>query len=264
MITVRLMGGLGNTLFQYFYGRALSERGYQVQYDDSYLVPGTHREYSLGGFALDVPLGSNDSAPVIGETLSPPASSTVIGYFQGEKWFAPVAERAQHLDLMKPLSAEALEYFRQIVASESVFLHVRRQDYVNLTAFHGMPPVSYYREALIRIRSLFQQPLKVFVFSDDLDWCTQNLPQDFTFVRGTNKYEDLLLMSNCKHAVTANSSFSWWGAWLGDHVGGISAFRQWYITRPLLKHRAVICPKLWYTAPEMQNIHPAPERWIRV
>jgi hypothetical protein len=248
MITVRLMGGLGNQLFQYFYGRALAERDYQVQYDDSYLVPRTHREYSLSGFALDVPFGKGNRS-IHGEAdyLNPPNGATMVGYFQGEKFFKEAAERAQHLDLKKPLSEAAREYFRQITASESVFVHVRRQDYVHLTAFHGMPSMAYYNEALTRVHSLFQQPLKVFVFSDDIPWCKENFPEDFIFVEGTDKYEDLLLMSNCKHAITANSSFSWWGAFLGDG-----------------KRRAVICPKQWYTALEMRGVNPAPERWIKV
>src|ERR1700686_2310415 len=98
MITVRLLGGLGNTLFQYAYGLALREMGYEVQYDRSSLVEGTHREYSLGYFGIEA--ATERSGPFFYESslrynkanLSPVDPSTMVGYWQSEKYFVNISE----------------------------------------------------------------------------------------------------------------------------------------------------------------------------
>ena len=259
MIVVKLLGGLGNQLFQRAYGLALESRGYDVAFDTSALVEGTHREYSLEEYfdlQLKSPVGQTiyeKSLRFDPQMLVPPDDSTLVGYWQSEKYVGDQADCLRHKFnrhwMFKPLQPHAKEINAEIYKSNSVFIHVRRQDYVSLQHFHGMPTIDYYREALRRIKSVSYEP-KAFVFSDDPVWCYENFPKDFIIVRGTNKHEDLRLMASCKHAVIANSSFSWWGAWLGDNQLG----------------RMVIAPKNWFAVEKdkADDTDIVPERWLRI
>lgn len=262
MITIALQGGLGNTMFQRAYGLALEARGYRVQYDKSRERPGTHREYTLGVFG-ELPFGT-PSETIFHEgdfkfdesKLNPPDPCTAVGYWQSEKFFKNIENEIRHRfnSALWPqrttlVSEGFASAYREIYRSISIAAHVRRQDYVNLQSFHGMPSVDYYLAAVKQIQCQ-TLPSKIFVFSDDREWCRQNLPAEWTVVEGTNKYDDLRLMSACKHSVLANSSFGWWGAWLGDNQQG----------------RIVIAPKQWFADPEMQeqSIDVCPEHWIRL
>ena len=250
MITVKLLGGMGNQLFQKAFGLALMHRGYKIQFDLSSLVEGTHREYSLNPFG-QLPVGTPEF-PVITEAnlafnpsyLMPPETCTMLGYWQSEKYFLPIADKIRSTYWKIPTAQ--VEWNDKILGSESVAVHVRRQDYVTLKHFHGMPEIQYYRRAL----ALMPLNKRVFVFSDDITWCQENFPKDFEFVTGTNKYDDLWLMASCKHAVIANSSFSWWGAWLGD----------------IQPNRLVVAPARWFadekTEANAKDI--VPGRWARI
>ena len=89
-------------------------------------------------------------------------------------------------------------------------LHVRKGDYLGHNGFFVDLPVGYYTEAM----SLTRGPY--LVFSDDIDWCRANLPGDCLFMEHNRDYEDLFLMAACDEHIMANSTFSWWGAWLGN------------------------------------------------
>lgn len=259
MIVVRLLGGMGNQLFQRAYGMALSARGYEVSFDKSALIEGTHREYSLEEY-FDLPLKDSIGQCIYEKSLAfdvdklyPADNTTLVGYWQSEKYFIEQADRLRSRFnnhwMHKPLQPLEKEVWGEIYKSNSVFMHVRRQDYVGLQHFHGMPTLDYYREAAEIIRSKTYKPT-FFVFSDDTAWCKENFSSDFRIVEGTNKYEDLRLMAGCKHAVVANSSFSWWGAWIGDNQLG----------------REVIAPKRWFAADKdkADDTDIVPERWLRI
>jgi hypothetical protein len=242
MITVKLLGGLGNQMFQYVYGLALKSWGYQVRYDRSSLIEGTHREYSLGHFGIEACYPATDvaiyesSMKFNEEYLAPPDSATMVGYWQTEKYFKNVENKVRLL-FKFPDSGPRMPYH--------IAVHVRRQDYVNLQHFHGMPGVDYYREGVARIRKAVGANLQVLVFSDDIEWCRSNFPKEFQMVSGKNKYEDLKLMSECDYHVIANSSFSWWGAWLGGQ-------------------RMVIAPKQWFSDASIDYSDVVPERWVKI
>lgn len=262
MITVVLQGGIGNQMFQMAYGLALQSRGYAIQFDKSRERPGTHREYALGIFG-ELPFGSpSDSIFYEGDfrfeesKLSPSDPSTAIGYWQSEKYFKSIENEVRHKlnsALWPQKSSVVSEGFasayHEIYRSISIAVHIRRQDYVDLQSFHGMPSIDYYLAAVKQIQCQ-TLPSKVFVFSDDRQWCRENLPSEWRIVDGTNKYDDLRLMSSCKHSVLANSSFGWWGTWLGDNQQG----------------RIVVAPKQWFADPAMQeqSTDICPERWIRL
>lgn len=149
-----------------------------------------------------------------------------------------------------PLSAADKNIADQINKSNSVSLHVRRGDYVsNKSAAknHGLCSLDYYREAVALVQSKLSNP-RFFVFSDDPAWSKENLPlpDDSVFVTHNDSetaFQDLRLMSMCHHQVIANSSFSWWGAWLNSHVGKIViAPRQWFGDA---RETPTLIPKEW-------------------
>jgi hypothetical protein len=152
-------------------------------------------------------------------------------------------------------SAENQRWLEHIGACNSVSLHVRRGDYVtdpSAAAVHGTCDLGYYRSAVEHVaRATGAQPV-LFVFSDDPDWVAANLdlPQEMHLVRNNDastNYEDLRLMSACRHHVIANSSFSWWGAWLDPRSDAIT-----------------VAPRRWFAAgtPDARDL--VPERWARV
>ena len=120
-----------------------------------------------------------------------------------------------------------------------VSLHVRRGDYASnpkTTSTHGLCSLDYYRAAVTHVASKVENP-EFFIFSDDIDWVRANLQLDFPhhFVahnQGATSYNDMRLMSLCSHHVIANSSFSWWAAWLSGidkgNGGAVIAPRQWF------------------------------------
>ena len=133
------------------------------------------------------------------------------GYFQSEKYF--VHNREKILDLFElsvPIKYEGL--FVHDVPLVSV--HVRRGDYLKFSKFHPPCSMDYYEAAL---RNLDMPKATLVVFSDDIEWCKNNFSTTCIFVEGNSDVEDLSLMSKCDHHIIANSSFSWWGAWMNSH-----------------------------------------------
>lgn len=176
------------------------------------------------------------------------------GYWQSEKYFLAVAEKIRHeFMLKKEAESDNLKMLVRILRTpDSVCLHVRRGDYAaeNVSRnFHGTCDLNYYKEALDVFAKKINKPV-FFVFSDDIDWVKDNLPieHDANYVdinSGEKGYEDLRLMSACNNFIIANSSFSWWGAWLSDN-----------------KDKIVIAPKKWFATQESDDL--IPNDWIRL
>lgn len=168
----------------------------------------------------------------------PPAY--LVGYWQSERYFAHVAEIIRSdFTFKQPLSAENQKLAERIGATNAVSLHVRRGDYLSnpkALATHGICPATYYENA-VRYITARVEDANFFIFSDDLDWVRSNLRIDHPcyFVdnnAGIESYNDMRLMSLCKHHVIANSSFSWWGAWLDSGQEKIViAPRQWFANK---------------------------------
>ncbi len=160
-----------------------------------------------------------------------PADIYLDGYWQSERYFAAIAdELRREFAVATPPPAEVRELEAAIRSTESVGVHVRRGDYVTderTAAFHGTCDPGYYRAAAERVREVAERP-HFFVFSDDPDWVRANLAflsPSTTIGQGDRErpHHDLRLLSLCRHAIIANSSFSWWGAWLNDHPGSGSS-----------------------------------------
>ena len=179
----------------------------------------------------------------------------LVGHWQNEGYFREIAPQIRReLTLTAPAQGINAEMLGAISRSTSVSLHVRRGDYVAnqaTLAFHGTCPPDYYHRAVEIIVQRVAAP-HFFVFSDDITWVKENLalPQPATYVAHNGPeaaHEDLRLLSACKHHVIANSTFSWWGAWLSDWPDKI-----------------VIAPHRWLNDPRYDASDIIPPGWLRL
>lgn len=153
----------------------------------------------------------------------------LFGYFQSEKYFSENEKTIRELFSMDKSTSEYLaEKYGHIFDSSKklVSLHVRRGDYLRLSEFHHVCTLDYYKKAMEKFSDVMY-----VVFSDDLMWCKLNLPlgEGYVFAEGNKDFQDLYLMSLCDHHIIANSSFSWWGAWLNEN-----------------KEKKVVAPRKWF------------------
>jgi hypothetical protein len=188
------------------------------------------------------------------EVLTATGDVYLSGYWQSEKYFLEIEEAIRReFTLVDELSIEAMAITRQIRATPSVSLHIRRGDYVQnarTNAFHGTCSLEYYAEALRRVGE--REPgLHVFLFSDDIAWVKENLkiagPTTAVSELGLAPVQEMMLMAECRHNIIANSTFSWWGAWLNRHPGKI-----------------VIAPKRWFAGADKDTSDLVPESWERI
>ncbi len=166
-----------------------------------------------------------------------PEDSYLVGYWQSEQYFRDVSEIiSSDFTFKLPLSAQNMMLAEQINHVNAVSLHVRRGDYANnplTTATHGLCSLEYYQAAVRHIAEKVEAPY-FFIFSDDVGWVKENIRIGFPchYVdhnQRAESYNDMRLMSLCKHHIIANSSFSWWGAWLNRRA-----------------EKIVIAPKRWF------------------
>ena len=158
------------------------------------------------------------------------------GYWQSPRYFDAIQEQIRaDFHITTPPTSPNQEMAHRIADSHSVSLHVRRADYVNnpkTLGIHGTCSAAYYAAAVDAITAQAAD-LRFFIFSDDIPWARENLTfqGDKVFVDFNNasrNYEDLRLMSLCRHHITANSTFSWWGAWLGNPGGITLTPARWF------------------------------------
>lgn len=178
----------------------------------------------------------------------------LMGYWQSEKYFLDAAQDIRNDFTFKlPLKNRNAELAEQIIHVNAVSLHVRRGDYVSnpkTAAVHGFCSLDYYRSAIHFVSDKVKKP-HFFIFSDDINWAQENLKPSFPcqFIdhnSGTESYNDMRLMSLCQHHIIANSSFSWWGAWLNPSPKKI-----------------VIAPKKWFaSAVNVQDL--LPSGWVKL
>lgn len=157
--------------------------------------------------------------------LSVPETCYLQGYWQDERYFESIAPIIrQEFTLLSPPDEPNARLLALIQTTNAVSLHIRRGDYVSVQAInerHGVLPRTYYQNAIARLVEEVSDP-HFFIFSDEPEWAEENLKLDCPFtlvdVNGTGRpHEDLRLMSACQHHIIANSTFSWWGAWLGTY-----------------------------------------------
>ena len=295
MITINIIGGLGNQMFQYAFGYAISkEKSVKIKLDTSGFDVYDLRSYELNLFNIEE---NSDLKPAYifllnqlngkNNTLLTKTFRKMLrgllrftkfyyqekkefvfdkdvfnikidtyfyGYWQNEKYFKKYRKELLEIFTLKNIHPKTIEYQQQIVKSDAVSIHIRRGDYVTDThtnSVHGTCDVRYYKRAVMEVLKNKKQA-HFFIFSDDLDWAKKNL--DFidnkTFVRLESEipdHEEMHLMSKCKHNIIANSSFSWWGAWMNKNSTKI-----------------VIAPKKWFKNSKMNQSQIVPHDWIKI
>lgn len=275
MVVVSLFGGLGNQLFQYAFGKALEDAGNEVKFDRVYFHLCENRAYALDHWNTRI-----EFAAPVGETVPEDTllfhpglirkydrDCTFVGYWQCEEYFKHIAGKLKQDLTLKTLSLKSKKVQDEIEACNSVFLHVRRTDNLSVRgmAFHGICSLDHQKRAIQYIADRVPD-IRLFVFSDDIEWCKANLPFEATFVdhnttgvvadseyylRKTEdgtEHEDLWLMSQCKHGIIATSTFSWWGAWLNPNPDKI-----------------VIAPDKWFVGDINKNSHDIiPSNWVKM
>lgn len=255
LFVVRLQGGIGNQMFQYAKALALSaERSTRVLLDVSSFDHDRIRRYSLDRFeGVRRRLAAGDRLSLLGprgrtdqqlfwrlvssgamsvlvddfRTFDVPQADVILdGYWQSERHFAKSVD-----DVARDFAVDGADDLARAWPGigGAVALHVRRTDYLASGGFHPVLGLDYYEAALSRIG-----PGHVpYVFSDDVEWCEANMVgplfRDAVFVRSGGEMDDLRLMSMAAHNVIANSTFSWWAAWLNRRPG-----------------RRVVAPSTWF------------------
>ncbi|MGK0412510.1 MAG: hypothetical protein ACJA1B_000707 [Polaribacter sp.] len=267
MIIVRILGDLGAQMFQYAYAQALQQKGYQVKIDITQLKKQKlHKEFQLNQFKIDL----ETSTPLtnflckIGlqaslkekkllfdkKLLELPPKKYVIGNFQTEKYFKTISAILQkQFVVKKELSNSTINYLKEItIQKNACSLQIERTNsVVNEKGNEAQEACNlrYYKAAIKLIQHKFSDH-HFFIFSNDISWAKKNLNiENKTFIEhAVIPHEDLHLISLCEHNITANSSFSWWGAWLNQH-----------------KNKTVITSKTWMGGVENELICP---NWIQV
>ena len=161
----------------------------------------------------------------------------LVGYWQTHRIVEAVAaELRNELRFKQAATGRNLEMLKLIEgSSDAVSLHIRRGDYTLAAEGNIALPIEYYLRAIKSFRERLSKP-SFFIFSDDMDFARAHLPRDLRMVfvdhnGAETSHEDLRLMSSCRHHIIANSTFSWWGAWLnGSPDKIVFAPRQWHLT----------------------------------
>ncbi|WP_321504100.1 alpha-1,2-fucosyltransferase [uncultured Methanoregula sp.] len=298
MIIVRIIGGLGNQMFQYAVGRAIAlKNGVELKLDISAFDSYKLHQYGLNNFniveniateaevkkltrwKIEVPEKFKKYYRIFDNSFSHiipyykqkyvkerdyPFDPNILkiidntyldGYWGSEKYFLNIESTIRNDFTLKHESdAENIKIADKINRTNSISVHFRRGDYVTdptTNAIHGTCSIDYYYRAIEDVCKYVTDP-HFFIFSNDPEWVKEHFsiphPVYLISVNGPERnYEDMHLMSLCKHHIIANSTFSWWGAWLGKN-----------------KDRRVYTPKSWYNVDYINQKDTFPESWHKL
>lgn len=283
MVIVKIKCGLGNQMYQYALGRRLShDSPAELKVDLSWFtnikkgdIP---RELEIDRFNVSLVEATNyeirSAFPGLIERcierirgrlnrnhfyrfypsiLKTRPRKYLDGYFQSYKYFEPIRDILLNEFTLKngysDLVREAIAQIQQ--ADQSVAVHIRRGDYATVRlGYNGLCNTQYYEKGLEIIAQKFPN-IKVFVFSDDIEWAKDNLKFKYETVfvsrPGFHSAEELYLMSLCRHQIIANSTFSWWSAWLNKNP-----------------EKIVVAPSRWLMAADISTSDLLPENWIKI
>ena len=283
MIIVNIVGGLGNQMFQYAYAKALEQKGNNVKIDISaYKIYTLHGGYQLNKYNIDLPISTKNEnsrfykddllhkilkkiklyiPKIIQEKsllydsnfLQINDDSYVDGYFQSEKYFSNIRDiLLKQFTIKQSVSSYTIEMKNIILGvKSSCSLHIRRGDFTNSinVNIHGVCRLDYYQRAIEYLKNRYDN-VKFFIFSDDIDWVRGNMKlENVVYVNNIKHrlpHEDIYLMSLCSHNIIANSSFSWWGAWLNQNDEKIVvAPKKWFADNALQAHSDDIYCRNW-------------------
>lgn len=281
MNIIWLDGGLGNQMFQYALALKMQSLGIQVKIDvTKYAEHPAHNGFELERvFGLHCPLATEAEVRRLGYRKSnhiteflrktPFRKKTIYnhesyrydeqvfkldgyyieGYWQSERYFQDIREKIWKTYQFPDFSTKQQSiYAEEIQTGCSVSVHVRRGDYLNYSYLQNICTIDYYRNAMQYFRKKYSSDVRFYLFTNDKSWVQEHLMDaDCHLVEGntgTDSFRDMQLMSLCKHNIIANSSFSWWGAWLNKNPGRIvAAPARW--TNDTLEEQVDIIPEDW-------------------
>ncbi len=268
-VAVSIAGGIGNQLFAYAFARSYSLKnnanvtlinevgqehtGYKLNVFNTYNFKIQNYQPK---FYEKIKENFNIKQKYDYSLMNKRNKIFFYGYLQSEKYFEDYKDIIQNdLTLKIRPSAQFNDMLRLIKSKQiSASVHIRRGDFLNPENKAKFANYSndYYVTALAILKSKIGLTPYIFVFSDDIIWAKNNIKIDVpvTYVDYStekNAYEDLILMSHCTHNIIANSSFSWWGAWLNRNP-----------------NKKVIAPKVWYLEPHTKKLNPSPDSWITI
>ena len=267
---VLFSGGLGNQMFQYAFLLALRDKGIKAKMD---LMPFCWKQ-EHNGYELERVFGIKEEyvtkslwhkyhyillkkyrkKKVLTDYLSyyPQAFEKGIvfydGFWQLHSYFKDCEDDVRKAFTFQNIDGENMSLAEEMRSANSVSIHFRRGDYLQIPRLQVCDEV-YYRKTIDYILEKVDNPV-FYVFSNDVEWSEQfmgGFSVDFKIVennQGADSYKDMFLMSQCKHNIIANSSFSWWGAWLNQHPDKI-----------------VVAPNDWNK--RVPDFHPQLESWIK-
>lgn len=179
----------------------------------------------------------------------------IKGHWQSEKYFTKYSEEIRKIYTLDDAICKDVKYIgEQLISENSLAVHIRRGDFLRLPKildWHGVLNKNYYAKGIEIIKSK-STDLKIYYFSDDIDWVKQQLLPDFpgeiiSERISNNHFHDFYLMSQCKYNIIANSSFSWWAAWLNNYA-----------------EKIVIAPNRWFNNAPLNYKDVIPENWIKL
>ena len=287
MIIVKLQGGLGNQMFQYAMGKAMSKLHHSpFELDLDFLLDRTpnkgaefvFRDYDLDVFSLKSRIASSGQEQrylhpsFLQKWLAGSKSPKVYrerffqfdmdavscqphvyldGYWQSAKYFEAVQEELRaDFKFVHDILPSSLPIQEDILHTDSICVNVRRADFLT-NSYHGVCGMNYFEPAIDHLASSLNNP-KVFVFSDDPQWCKDNFKIKFPIVvvdhshKGFKFSNQLQLMAACKHFIIPNSTFAWWAVWLSNK-----------------KESKIIAPKQWFADATIDTKDLIPEHWMR-
>lgn len=284
-VYLRLNGGLGNQMFQWAFARMIEETtDMEVYLDMSYFNMRKARPYQLDIFKLKprfiddwqirlklevlwtfrslfsklfgISIHSESHFNFDTNFINGIRPNTYIdGFFQSELYFSAAEKRLRDDFLFDDgLFDENRKLANEITQQNAISVHIRRGDYVQKKRYantYATCSPDYYKNAVEYIAQYHSNPV-IYVFSDDIPWVKKNIrfPYKTVYVGhnvGKDSYNDMRLMSLCKHNVIANSSFSWWGAWLNPSPDKI-----------------VVAPKKWFISDKIIQTDIIPKNWVQL
>lgn len=283
---IKFNGGLGNQMFQWAFARALEKKtGIKTIFDMSFFEKRYARPYELDVFKLNAQFVEDfwlklklkiiwklrkklNGKKFLGLTLyseqhfafdenafKVKPNTYIEGFFQSEKYFQDIEnELRADFQFKNPPDEENQKLIEKIGATNSISLHIRRGDYVKKKRYQNLYACcsfDYYKRGVEYIQSKYPNPT-LFIFSDDIEWVRENLnlPYESIYIShntGSKSYEDMRLMSLCKYNIIANSSFSWWGAWLNNN-----------------KEKIVVAPEKWFNDGKIIQSDVISQSWIKL
>lgn len=293
MVIVKMMGGLGNQMFQYATARRVAfinnaDLKLDTNLFSNHDSKSTPRKFILGNFNIVGNVATKkeiecfkkykrnhikifgwfynrliaDDSIYISEhgyglnrkVLSLTDNVYLDGWWNTPKYFEDIGHIIRQEFTLRDMQSKEYENIRKEISfCKAVSIHVRRGDYVTnpeLTKNYGTCDLNYYNQSIVHIAKKIKNP-HFYIFSDDIEWVKKNLkiehPHTFVSNESIKDYEELMLMAKCKHNIIANSTFSWWGAWLNHN-----------------KEKIVVAPKVWFKDTSFIPTDLVPKSWVRI